>query len=99
MYFMNELCDNLDQDDDDDDDEANDDIKDDDHRQNRMSKGERMKETNHSFLGKIIQCGTLKHCGDNCNGGDDDDFSVVSFALPDDSLTVKQRLHLSLLDE
>eukprot|EP00986_Skeletonema_menzelii_P011013 scaffold5539_cov81-Skeletonema_menzelii.AAC.5 len=77
MYVMNELFDNYE-------DEVEDEY---DHYENRMSKGERMKETNQSFLGKIIQCGTTldNHCH-HCGDDDDDD---LSGELPDDSLRVR----------
>ena len=84
MYFMNELFDNNEDYDDDEEEEH-------DHP-NRISKGQRMKETNHSFLGKIIQCGTgtLEHqCGNSSSLDEDEDDSL---ALPDDSLRVKRQL-------
>ena len=61
---------------------------------NRISKGERMKETNHSFLGKIIQCGTgtLEHqCGNN-NSLNEEDEEDSLMALPEDSFRVKRQL-------
>ena len=88
MYFMNELFDNNE----DDDEEEHD-------HPNRTSKGQRRKETNHSFLGKIIQCGTgtlEHHCGTNNNSlneeDEDDSLALPEDALPEDSFRVKRQL-------
>ena len=86
---MNELFDNNEQDDDDDDEDE----EEHDHP-NRISKGQRIKETNHSFLGKIIQCGTgtlEHHCGSNSNSLNEED-EDDSLALPEDSFRVKRLL-------
>ena len=86
IYFMNELFDNNEDYDEEEEEEH-------DHP-NRISKGERMKETNHSFLGKIIQCGTgtLEHqCGNNNSLNEDED-DEDSLALPEDSFRVKRQL-------
>ena len=75
MYFMNELFDNNEED--------NEEEEEHDHP-NRISKGERMKETNHSFLGKIIQCGTgtlEHHCGNNSLNDEDDEDSSSGKAI------------------
>ena len=85
IYFMNELFDNNEDYDEEEEEEH-------DHP-NRISKGERMKETNHSFLGKIIQCGTgtLEHqCGNN-NSLNEEDEEDSLMALPEDSFRVKRQ--------
>eukprot|EP00984_Skeletonema_dohrnii_P031279 scaffold23570_cov143-Skeletonema_dohrnii-CCMP3373.AAC.2 len=67
MYFMEELCGG------DDDDSCEDE---EDNQNNKISKDDRMRETNNSFLGKMIQCGSI----DNRCGNSGEDCSVVSLS-------------------
>jgi len=70
MYFMEELCGGDDDDDDCEDEEDND-------QNNKMSKGDRIRETNNSFLGKMIQCGSIDN---RCGNSGGEDCSVVSLS-------------------
>ncbi len=70
MYFMKELFDDEDADGDDDDDEEE--------SQNKISKVERVKETNESFLGKMIQCKSTRSIDDRCGNSDDESSVQIS---------------------
>lgn len=70
MYFMKELFDDEDTDDEEED------------NQNKISKVERVKETNESFLGKIIQCTSSVHISRNQD---------LSTTIIEDELTTKNK--------
>jgi len=73
MYFMEELCGG-------DDDACDCEDKEDNDQNNKITKDDRMRETNNSFLGKMIQCGSI----DNRCGNSGEDCSVVSLSCPED---------------
>ena len=73
MYFMEELCGGGD-------DACDCEDKEDNDQNNKITKDDRMRETNNSFLGKMIQCGSI----DNRCGNSGEDCSVVSLSCPED---------------